>query len=127
MAHAQKKSKLITKRHHIRVMLTLICIIECAVTSCKDVSHTGYNSQGVGAGHPQSEQTIAVATILQGNFHKVSDEMRNVLNNVGVRSVIYGSIVYAIEVPVSQVDISRNAISKSKYYKSGCVVLMPEE
>ncbi len=108
-------------------MLTLICIIECAVTSCKNVSYTVTAPQGVGTSHPQSEQTMEVATIVQGDFHKVSDEMRNVLNNVGVRSVIYGSIVYAIEVPVSQVYISRNAISKSMNYKNGCVVLIPEE
>jgi hypothetical protein len=123
----KKKSKLITKRHHIRVLLTLVCVTECAVTSCKDVSHYGTDSQGVGTSHPQSEQTMEVATIVSGDFHKVSDEMRNVLNNVGVSPAFHGSIVYAIEVPVSQVDISRNAISKSKYYKNGCVVLMPEE
>lgn len=107
--------------------MTLICLTECAVTSCKNVSHTGTAPQGVGSGHPQSEQTMEVATIVQGDFHKVSDEMRNVLNYVGVNLAFHGSIVYAIEVPVSQVDISRNAISKSKYYKNGCVVLMPEE
>ena len=120
-------AKLKNKRQHIRVLLTLICIIGCAVTSCKDVSHYETAPQGVGSGHPQSEQTMEVANIVSGDFHKVSDEMRNVLNNVGVSPAFHGSIVYAIEVPVSQEDISRNAISKSKYYKNGCVVLMPEE
>ena len=107
--------------------MTLICLTECAVTSCQDVSHYGTDSQGVSTSHAQIEQTMEVATIVQGDFHKVSDEMRNVLNEVGVSPAFHGSIVYAIEVPVYQVDISRNAISKSTYYKNGCVVLMPEE
>lgn len=113
-------SKLLNKNKILNLLLVSVgkcgclCVVACSPTS---------NSANATVESSIEEELVEIATIVNGDFHEVSIDLQNELNSIGVNPAIYGSIVYGVKVPASQVDSSKNAIRNSRSFIQGYVVI----